>query len=100
MSSPSFANCGPGTAPVEFIVDYLNRNGVTEHFEVEEPKRSMVVNRVNGMVPPTNWVPDRVVVYTRRGVGILVFHIGDCVWSPGPMPLRRLEALRPTGRAS
>jgi len=98
-SAPTYAaaagQCAPGTAPIEVLADFLNRNGVTEYFAVEDPERSMVVARVNGMVPATNWAPDSVVVYFKDEVGMLVFFIGDCVWSPGPTQLQRLEPLRP-----
>lgn len=92
--------CGPGTAPVEYLADYLNRNGVTEYFVVEEPKRSMVVDRINKAQPPTDWNPDKVLVYVKGGGALLVLFIGDCYASPGPMPRGMLEGLRPTGRAS
>jgi hypothetical protein len=86
MSGSAYAQCSEGTAPVETLVKFLNDNNVTESFQVKEPYASSVTSFVNAMDPPTNWKPDRVIVYFDHRAAMIVLHIGECFATLGPMP--------------
>ena len=86
VKAPAEQSCPPGSVPGANLAAYLNQTNMKASFNLPEAHAAAVVEKINAMPPTTEWAPDKVTVYYNQSHALLVFHMGDCVASPGPVP--------------